>query len=289
MASVTPIPQQLTTPTRARRRGLVARLRTPGGILGVTLVSAVVLAGLLAPLLTSYAPTFQIRGSALQGPSAAHLLGTDDLGRDLWSRVLYGIRVDLAVGLLAVPLAAVVGALLGLVASSLAALDVVVQRFFDVILAFPALILGLAVSAAMGGGMRAIVTAIFVANVPVFGRLTRDAALIQQAREYVRAARLVGAGRLRVLTRHVLPNVLDPLVVQLALAMSLAVFIEGGLSFIGIGIPPEQASLGNVLNQSIPFLTDNPAFALGPIAVVVALVVGLNLIADALNKGVRQR
>jgi peptide/nickel transport system permease protein len=274
-------------PTRLSRNRYLRALRTPSGVLGLTLVAAVVLLGLLAPLLTSYPPTYQLRLQELLAPSSSHPLGTDELGRDLLSRVLNGIRVDLVVAILGVPAAAIIGCLAGLLgAAGPRWLNASLQRTFDVILAFPAIILGIAVAAILVPGERAIVVTILLANVPIFGRLSRDALISQREREYVIAARLIGVSPVRVLLRHILPNVVDPLIVQLALSMSLAVFLEGGMSFVGIGIQVPQPSLGNLLNEGLPYLSTNLNYALGPMLTLTALVVGLNLIADALNAGV---
>ncbi|MBJ7603383.1 MAG: ABC transporter permease [Candidatus Dormibacteraeota bacterium] len=272
------------------RNRYLRALQTPRGLLGLGLVGTIVLLGILAPLLTPYSPTFQIRLQELLPPSGTHPLGTDELGRDLLSRVLNGIRVDLIVAVVAVPAAAILGCLAGLLgAAGPGWWDTTIQRAFDVILAFPAIILGIAVAAILSPGERAIVVTILLANVPIFGRLSRDALISQREREYVVAARLIGVSPVRVLFRHIFPNVVDPLIVQLALSMSLAVFLEGGMSFVGIGIQVPQPSLGNLLNEGLPYLATNVNYAVGPMLTLTALVVGLNLIADALNAGVLRR
>ncbi|MFD0352579.1 ABC transporter permease [Streptomyces sp. NPDC127110] len=271
---------------RARNRYL-AGLLTARGTAGLALVAAVALAGLLAPLLTSADPLAQ-SGDALAGPSTGHPFGTDDLGRDLFSRVLHGIRADLAIGLVAVPVAAAAGCALALLSVSSRAADVAVQRAFDLVLAFPGLILALTITAVWGPGRLPVVVVIALAEAPAFGRLLRGAVLVQREREYAVAARVGGAGRLRVLVRHVLPNAIDPVVVQIATALSIAVFIEGAMSFIGVGIRPPEPSLGSILSQSTAYVGTHPAFALAPLIAVTALVVGFTLVAEALNRGIRQ-
>ncbi|MER5865850.1 ABC transporter permease [Kitasatospora sp. NPDC002040] len=269
--------------TRRRRPGLLSAR----GLTGLALVGAVALAGLFAPLLTSYDPVAQ-SDLALAGPGADHLLGTDDIGRDLFSRVLYGIRTDLLISFTAVPVGALLGCAFALLAATSRWADMSVQRLFDLILAFPGLILALAVTAILGPGALPVVIVIALAEIPGFGRQLRAGILVQREREYALAARVGGASRLRVLVRHVLPNAVDPLIVQGAVAMSVAVFIEGAMSFLGVGVRPPEPSLGSILSQSMAYLSTHPAFAIAPLTAVTALVLGFALIAEALNKGIRR-
>jgi peptide/nickel transport system permease protein len=273
--------------TLAVRLPLPAGLRSPRGIVGAALVGAVVLAGLLAPVLTSVDPTAQ-SALALAAPSGDHPFGTDDLGRDLFSRVLYGIRTDLLISLTAVPVGAALGCALALLSALSRWADIAVQRVFDLLLAFPGLILALAVTAVLGPGRWPVIIVIALAEIPGFGRQLRAGILVQREREYALAARVGGASRLRVLLRHVLPNAVDPLIVQGAIALSLAVFIEGAMSFLGVGVRPPEPSLGGILSQSMAYLATHPAFAAAPLVAVTALVLGLTLIAEALNEGIRR-
>lgn len=260
-----------------------ARART-----GLVLVGAVVLAGLLAPLIAGHGPTDQGGQSLAALGAPGHPLGTDDLGRDLLSRVLYGIRADLGIIALAVPAGAALGCLFALVAAAHPVADVVVQRVFDLLLAFPGLILALAVTAILGPGRIPVVLVIALAEVPVFGRLLRSGVLVQREREYVTAARVGGSSAPRLLVRHILPNAADPLVVQIAVSLTVAVFIEGAMSFLGVGVRPPEPTLGAVLSQSMPYLAQSPHFAAGPLITVTALVLGLSLVAEALNREIRR-
>ncbi|WP_436778006.1 ABC transporter permease [Yinghuangia sp. YIM S09857] len=274
-------------PRRIRNRYLRGLL-TPRGITGLALVGLILAAGLAAPLLTSHDPTFQT-AAALRDPGGGdHLWGTDEIGRDLLSRLLYGIRTDLLIVAAAVPLGLLIGCSLALAATAHRAADVAVQRLFDLLLSFPGLILGLTVTAILGPGKATIVTVITIIEIPAFGRMLRGAILVHRDREYATAARVGGAGPLRLLTRHVLPNAADPVVVQVAVSMSVAVILEGAMSFIGIGVRPPDPSLGGILAEARPYLEDHPTYALGPLVVITALVVGLNLIAEALNRGARR-
>jgi peptide/nickel transport system permease protein len=271
------------------RVGVVAALLHGRGLVGVVLVGVVVLVGLAAPLLAPYTPTVQLPGANLLGPGAAHWLGTDEVNRDVLSRVLYGIRVNLLVIVVAVPIGAVLGSLAGLATSLSAAADVLTQRLFDILLAFPVLILGITVAAVIGPGTTTVITVIAVAEIPIFGRMLRSTALRVREMPYVEAAAVIGAGRWWILRRHVLPNSAEPLGVQLALSMSLAVFVESAMSFIGIGVRPPEPSLGSIIADSVANLDVNPAMALGPLTVVVALVLGFLLIAQALGAHRREQ
>jgi peptide/nickel transport system permease protein len=264
-------------------------LRYPETMAGLVIVFVLFAAGILAPLLAPYGVDAQSSDS-FAGASARHLLGTDEFGRDVFSRVLFGIRQDVVVAGLAVPLGAVLGTAVGLLCGLHRILDTVIQRAFDVMLAFTALVMGVAVSAtAIGPGLTAIVVTVVLVNVPLFGRLTRAAVNAQRSRDYVVAAEVIGARPSRVLLRHILPNALDALIVQAALSLSMAVFIEGAMSFVGIGIRPPTPSLGGLLRTSTNFLNQNVWYALGPIIVVTLLVLGFNLIADGLNRGLLRR
>jgi peptide/nickel transport system permease protein len=264
-------------------------LRYPETVAGLTIVTVLLAAGILAPWIAPYGVDAQSSDS-FAGMSSAHLLGTDEFGRDVFSRVLFGIRLDVVVAGLAVPAGVLLGTALGLLCGLHRFLDSVIQRAFDVMLAFTALVMGVAVSAtAIGPGLTAIVVTVVLVNVPLFGRLTRSAVRTQRSRDYVVAAEVIGARPGRVLLRHILPNALDALIVQAALSLSMAVFIEGAMSFVGIGIRPPSPSLGALLRSSTNFLSQNPWYALGPIVVVTALVLGFNLIADGLNRGLLRR
>ncbi|WP_063729646.1 ABC transporter permease [Streptomyces sp. RTd22] len=273
---------------RAARHPYLTALTTTRGRIGLLLVGLVVLGGLLAPLLTSYDPTDQSGDTLLAPGSAGHLLGTDDLGRDLLSRVLYGIRADLEVIATGVPLGALLGCAFALLAAVHPVLDTVAQRLFDLVLAFPGLILALAITAVLGPGRLPVIVVIALAEIPVFGRQLRGAILVQREREYAVAARVGGTGRVRLLLRHILPNCADPLVVQLALSLTIAVFLEGAMSFLGVGVRPPEPTLGSLLSQALPYLAQAPFFAAGPMVSVTLLVLGFSLLSEALNREVRR-
>lgn len=291
-----------TTATTRRPRGSVDG--TPGvtgssrrlfhalthgrGLVGVILFGAVVLAGLLAPLLAPYGPDQQIPGANLLGPSADHWFGTDTANQDIFSRTLYGIRVNLIIIFLAVPLGATIGMLLGLVSAQFRWTDTLLQRTFDLILAFPTIILAIALTMILGPGLHTVFIVAALAEIPVFGRLARSVALSVRERSYVEAARTVGSSAAWILRNHILPNSVEPLIVQLTLAMSVGVFVEGAMSFLGLGVVPPTPSLGSLIQEGIAYAYHAPFFAVGPLIVVVFLTLGLLLISQALASATRQ-
>jgi peptide/nickel transport system permease protein len=267
----------------APRRSPVRRGLLHGrGLLGLTLVGIVVAAGLLAPLIAPYGATQQLADGSLLGPSGTHLLGTDEAGRDVLSRLLFGIRVDLVAVFIAVPVGAALGSLIGLVATMWGSVDTIAQRTFDLILAFPALILALTLTTMIGPGLLTVSIVIVLAEVPVFGRLVRTSVLTVRELPYVEAATVAGAGRWWVLRRHVMPNSLEPLTVQLAISMSVAVFVEGAMSYLGIGVRPPTPSLGSLINDGMRNIYVAKVQVVGPLVAVVMLVLGFLLISQSL-------
>ncbi|WP_211359690.1 ABC transporter permease [Actinocorallia herbida] len=263
-------------------------LRTARGATGAGLLAVLVLAALLVPVFARGG--YDAQGpDALAGPSGGAWFGTDELGRDLFVRTLFGLRADLSLVLVAVPVSAVLGTLLGLAGAIAPWLGGLAQRALDVVLGFPSLILGICVALVMGPGWAALAVAIVVYGLPAFGRLSRATLLAQQQREYVLAARVMGVPRRRILTRHILPHAIDPILVQTAVAMVAAVFLESSLSLVGLGVQPPAPSLGTLLNSGIRYLSEQPAYVAGPAAVLLLLALGLSLLADALNEAVNRR
>jgi peptide/nickel transport system permease protein len=269
-----------------RRWELPRALRSRSGLIGLTLILIVVLAGTVGPLLVSVGPDTQ-SATALSGPSGAHWLGTDELGRDVFSRLLSGIRIDLIVIFVAAPVGAAAGTLIGLLATTLSVADTVAQRAFDLILSFPVLILAITLTALMGAGITTVAVVIAIAEIPVFGRLVRTTALTVRELPYVEAARVVGARRWWLLRRHILPNSVEPLTVQLAISMSQAVFIEGAMSFLGIGVNPPTPSLGSLIQDGMQYVYQVPLLPVGPLVVVCMLSLGFLLIAQAVSEADR--
>lgn len=263
-------------------------LRKPRTWIGLFIVLLFLMLGLLAPVISAYSPLDQ-SFNPLQGISRHHLLGTDELGRDLLARVLFGIRVDVMVAVLAIPIGALIGCLLGVLSASESWFSTPLQRGFDLMLAFTALIMGMLIAALVGSGVLAVILTVALVNVPLFGRITRSMVVAQMSRDYAVAAMVIGVSRTRLMLRHILPNSLDALIVQAALSFSTAVFIEGAMSFIGVGVRPPDPSLGSILKASINFLSQSPAYSLAPMAVITFLVLGFNLISDGFNQALLKR
>lgn len=259
------------------------------GLVGAILVGLVILAGLLAPLIAPFSPTEQIPGAQLFPPGGAHLLGTDDVSRDLFSRVLYGIRVDLIVVFLAVPIGAAIGSAMGLAAAFWNWADILLQRTLDLLLAFPTIVLAIALSMLVGPGMWTVVVVVAIVEIPSFGRLVRTSVLTVRELPYVEAAKVSGASNWWLLRKHVLPNSLEPLTVQLTLGMSVAVFVEGAMSFLGLGVAAPTPSLGSLIKEGTRVMYHSPTAVIGPLVVVVVLVLGLLLVSEALGAHSRKK
>ncbi|MDE3075252.1 MAG: ABC transporter permease [Chloroflexota bacterium] len=272
------------------QRALVRTIRNPMGLLGAAIVTALVATALAAPLLAPYDPVTQHPGYELLPPTIEFPLGTDQLGRDLLSRLIYGGRPSFIVGIIAVGIGAGIGVLTGLVAGYLGgAVDSAIMRAYDVVVAFPPILLGIAVVAVLGPGVYNVAYALAIAIAPYFARVTRASVLTEKRRDYVLAARSTGVRAGRVMLAHVLPNCLAPLLVQLALAMGISVLAEAGLSFLGLGTQPPTASWGQMLNGSRQYLRTDPWLAVWPGLALALLLLGVNFLADALRDALDPR
>ncbi|GAB2882951.1 ABC transporter permease [Streptomyces mayteni] len=268
------------------RRYLLA-FRRPRGIVGASLVVALVLTALLVPAFSDGYD--QQTGNTFADPSLAHPFGTDELGRDIFVRTLFGLRSDLVLLFVGVPIAMVLGTLLGIAGGLSRPLGMFLQRVFDIILGFPGLVLGIVIALILEPGSTALLITIVIVLLPGYGRLARAALLTQEQREYVLAARVLGVPRWRVLLRHILPNAIDPIIVHTAIAMVVAIFLETGLSLVGLGIQPPQPSLGTLLNTGVRFLSYAPVYVLGPTLVLLLLALAFSLLSDALNEAVTRK
>lgn len=286
-ANLTDLGTERTSAPKSRARTYIHAFLHGRGLVGTVLVGIVILAALLAPFITPFAPDQQIPGANLESPSTAHWLGTDAVNRDIFSRTLYGIRVNLLIVFLAVPIGAIIGAALGLIATTWSWTDTVLQRTFDVILAFPSIILGIALAVIVGPGIGSVFVVVVLAEIPIFGRLMRTQSMKVRELPYVETAFTIGANKWWIIRRHILPNSLDPLLVQLTLAMSLGVFIEGAMSFLGLGVVPPTPSLGSLINEGAAYAYHAPFFGIGPLMIVIMLTLGLMLISQSLSRRIR--
>lgn len=258
--------------------------RSKGALFGLAVFLAIVVMAVFANVLAPYDPLAQGVGASLAGPSLTHWAGTDSFGRDMLSRIIYGARIALVVGIVAVLLALVVGVTLGLVAGYYGGLlDVVIMRVMDALFAFPIIILAIAMMAIMGFGVVNVIIAVGVGFVAPFARVTRGDVLAVKEEPYIEAARLAGVGNLAIIFRHVLPNVLAPIIVQGALRVSGAIITEAGLSFLGLGPPPPTPVWGSMIAEGRNFIVMAPHISTIPGVALMLTVVGLNLFGDGLR------
>ena len=253
------------------------------------MVGLVLLAGLILPLFLKAGPLQQSADALAPAWTGAHLFGTDEVGRDILARVLAGIRLDAVLVVVAVPISVVLGTALGLLSVANPLAGDVAQWIFNLLLGFPGVVMGIAVSVAIAPGKTAIIVAMVLATIPAFGRQARITAMAELSRDYVAAATVAGTPRREIARHHILPNVLDTVIARIAPAVSHAVLLEGALSVVGLGIQPPQASLGQMIASGSQYLSDAPMYALAPLVAVFLAVMGLSLIGDALNDAVLRR
>ena len=257
---------------------------TPRSASAVLIIVTIIGAALLADVIAPMDPNAQDYMAVLKPPSLDHLLGTDNLGRDLLSRLIHGSRVALFVGLASVGLAAVFGSILGLISGyASGVVDEAMMRVMDALFAFPSVLLALGITAALGPGTMTIVVAIAVADTPVFARLTRGQVLSVRERDFVTAARALGAEPGRLIFRHIWPHVTTPVVVMASLHVGFAILTEAALSFLGLGVQPPTASWGGILRTGFAYLERAPWLSAFSGAAILIAVFGLNLLADALR------
>lgn len=250
---------------------------------GAVLVALLVLSALLAPLLTAADPTAMHMRFRFRPPSPAFPFGTDMFGRDVMTRVFYGARLSLWIGLAVTVLSGVCGALVGVAAAQFRRLDGLLMRMMDALMAFPAIILAIALTAALGPQTTSVIIALVVAYLPRTARIVRASALVVRELEFVEAARVSGAGSLRIIWRHLLPNCLGPLLVQLTFIFAYAILAEAVLSFLGIGPPPPTPSWGNIVAEGRDYSVEAWWIMLFPGAAISLAALGMNLLGDGLR------
>lgn len=269
--------------SRSRRLvALASKNRVGAGALSVVLL--VVALAIFAPVVSPHDPLLQDYDAFLREPSLEHPFGTDRVGRDIFSRVIYGTRVSVLVGIVAVGIAIAIGVPLGLMSGYVGGLlDNVLMRFMDALIAFPSIILALAIVAVLDPSIRNVMIAIGVGSVPVYARLMRSQALSIRENEYITAARALGVSAPRIMFRHVLPNAVSPIIVQATLGLGYAVLAEASLGFLGVGVQPPTPTWGSILNQGAPLLERAWWVAFFPGVAIFLLVLTLNLFGDALR------
>ena len=265
-------------------------LREPSAIIGGTIILFFVVLAVFATWISPYDPNTPDWMAIRAAPNAAHWFGTDDLGRDVLSRVIFGTQASLAAGLISVTVAVLIGLPFGLVAGYFGGVtDMAISRVADALLACPFLVLAIALAAFLGPSLQNAMIAIGISAVPVFVRVARAETLVVRTEDYIAAARAQGLGHFAILTGQVLPNVLAPTIVQATLTMAIAVLAEASLAFLGLGQLPPAPSWGSMLDVARQFLGEAPWMAFWPGLAIIALVIGFNLIGDGLNSALNPR
>lgn len=275
-AAVRPPAGMWTAASRALRRSRSA-------LVGGLIVLAVVLVAVMAPYLSPYDPQEIDVPRRLQGPGGAHLFGTDNMGRDILSRVIFGARISLVVGSLVVLCAGGAGIALGLAAGYVDRLDRILMRIMDGLMAFPTTLLAIALMAALGARLSNVIIALAIVYAPNVARVVRGVTLVVRELDYVQAAQALGARDARILSRHVLPNALPPVIVQATFIFAQSVLAEAALSFLGVGLPPYIPSWGTVITTGRMFMQTAPWITIFPGLAILVTVLGLNLLGDGLR------
>ncbi|SOC41775.1 nickel transporter permease [Ureibacillus acetophenoni] len=258
--------------------------KNKAAIAGAIVVLTVFILAILAPWIAPYDPTHIEMSKKFQGPSAEHWLGTDDKGRDILSRLLYGSRISLTVGILSTLLGAIVGVVLGIVAGYYGKwIDSLIMRFCDVLLAFPGILLALAIISILGPSTANTIIAIAIFAVPTFARIVRGSTLGVKKLEYVDAIRAMGSRDSRIIFKHILPNITSPIIVQATLYIASAIITASALSFLGLGTQPPTPEWGTMLANGRSYLAQAPHITLFPGLVILLVVVGFNLFGDGLR------
>ena len=259
-------------------------LQSPSALLGVTLVLAVVLAALFAPWVATHDPSSQVLADQLKPPGAKYLLGTDQLGRDIFSRIVWGARISLRMGILAVSIGLALGVVVGFLSGFLGGwADMVLMRLVDILLSFPLYLLAILVMAILGPSLTNAMIAVWIATFPHIARLVRGETLAVKEREFVEAARGLGAGYFRLGVVHIIPQIMGPLVVLSTFRVATAIVVESSLSFLGLGPPPPTPAGGLMITEGQQVLEIAPWVSAIPGGAIMVLVMGFNLAGDALR------
>ncbi len=260
------------------------------GMIGATIITVLIVLAIFGPSLAPYPPNEMNFGKPFASPSLEHPFGTDDFGRDILSRIMVGARVSIVVGLVAVSLATTVGTALGMLAGyGNRILDEIIMRSMDVLQAFPTILLALAVMAIRGKGVNNAMLAIGIVYVPIFARIARSSVLTVKNDEFVSAARALGAGDLHILVRHIFPNILAPIIVEISLSLSFAILAEAALSFFGLGTQPPDPSWGRMLSEGRDFFKQSIWLGVFPGLAIMVSVMGFNFLGDGLRDALDPR
>jgi peptide/nickel transport system permease protein len=287
MTSAAPVSaalQQEAESRPARRRRIGRFLRNPSGLFGLAIILLFVIATVIAAFWTPYPVDQPDLPNRLAGPSLQHPMGTDDVGRDVLTRIAVGARYSLTMGLVAIGLAGLIGIPIGLLAGYRGGWwDNASMRVIDVLMILPTFVLAVAIVSVLGSGIRSVIVAVAVTTIPVFARLTRSIALTLRSQDFVAAAQVVGAPEQRILLRHILPNALPPLVVQASLGIGATILIAAALGFLGLGVQPPTPEWGAMLSRGRSYMSTSPSLVFFPGIAIALLVLGFNLLGDSLR------
>ena len=258
--------------------------RNGAAMIGLVVMAVLVFTAIFANLIAPEDPVAQDLSRTFLKPNSQNIMGTDNFGRDIFSRVVFGTRTSLQIGFTAVSVGLIIGLILGSVSGFYSGqIDNVLMRFIDVLISIPGILLAIAIVAALGPGMVNVMIAVGLASIPGYTRITRATVLTIREREFIEAARAIGASDLRIITRHILPNCLAPIIVQATLGLSGAILSAAGLSFIGLGIQPPTPEWGFMLSDGRRFLRDNWHMVSFPGLAIVTVVLAINLVGDGLR------
>jgi len=264
--------------------------RQPLSILSGAIVTILILTAIFGSMLSPYDPNNIDMGNRFASPSMTHPFGTDDFGRDILSRVIVGARVSLMVGLIAVGISAIVGSFFGLLAGYTGrVIDEVIMRAMDILFAFPAILLAIAIMAALGRGVGNAMIAIGIVYIPIFARIARGSVLTVREEEFVEAARAIGSTDSRIMYKHIFPNILSPIIVEITLSLSFAILAEAALSFFGLGTQPPDPSWGRMLSEGRAYFQQSAWLAIFPGLAIMLTVLGFNLLGDGLRDALDPR
>ncbi|MCS0791431.1 nickel transporter permease [Cytobacillus pseudoceanisediminis] len=267
-----------------------ALIKNKMSLVGGSIVFIYIILAVLAPLISPYDPYEIDLVNKLQPPSADHIMGTDDKGRDIFSRILYGSQLSLAVGFVSVFIGALFGIFLGIISGYYGGwVDTIIMRFIDVLLAFPGLLLALAIVSALGPSLINVMIAVGVFSIPTFARIVRGSTLSVKKMEYIDAIRVLGASDLKIIFVHILPNIMSPIIVQGTLRLATSILSVAGLSFLGMGAQPPTPEWGAMLSDGRDFLFTAPHIALFPGIAIALIVLGFNLFGDGLRDALDPR
>ena len=273
--------QTVTTPWQDVRQAL---WRDKRAMIGLTFIGLLIFIALFADLVAPFGMRQQNLQNTLQSPSWTHWLGTDDLGRDVLSRIIYGTRTSLTIGVSAVSLALIIGGFFGLISGYFKGwLDVIIMRFADILLSIPSILLAIAIVASFGSGLRNMIVAIAIGNIPIFARIIRSGVLSIRERQFIEASLALGASHRRILLRHVLPNVLSPIIVQSTLGIAFAILSAAGLGFIGLGLEASVAEWGLMLSSGRAYIRSHTFLTIFPGLAIMFTILAFNMLGDGIR------